>query len=86
MPGGCLSTGTCAVYPFESIEGGPCAGLKSFIGMFGKRRHHTVRQYEQFIGKGVVEGRKPELTGGGLIRSAGGWHELSALRKMENTF
>ena len=56
------------------------------IGMFGKRRHHAVRQYEQFISKGVAEGRKPELTGGGLIRSVGGWHELSALRKMKIHF
>jgi hypothetical protein len=39
------------------------------IGMFGTRRHRAVRQYEQFIGKGVAEGRKPELTGGGLIRA-----------------
>ncbi len=45
-----------------------------------------MRQYEQFIGKGVAEGRKPELTGGGLIRSVGGWHELSVLRKMKIHF
>jgi len=56
------------------------------IGLFGKSRHNAISQYEQFIGKGVAEGRKPELTGGGLIRSVGGWHELSALRKMKIHF
>jgi len=56
------------------------------IGMFGKSRHRAVKQYEKFIGKGVAEGRKPELTGGGLIRSVGGWRELSELRKMKIHF
>ena len=27
------------------------------------------------------EGRKPGLTGGGLVRSVGGWQELNALRR-----
>ena len=31
--------------------------------------------------KGVSEGRKPGLTGGGLVRSVGGWQELNALRR-----
>ena len=29
-------------------------------------------------------GKKPELTGGGLVRSAGGWSELQALRQMKS--
>ncbi len=31
--------------------------------------------------KGVAAGRRPELTGGGLVRSAGGWSALRTLRK-----
>lgn len=49
--------------------------VKKVIGMFGKSRYHALKKYEQFIANGVDEGRKPELTGGGLIRSVGGWHE-----------
>ena len=32
--------------------------------------------YRAFIEKGISLGRRPELTGGGLVRSAGGWLEL----------
>ena len=57
--------------------------VEKVIGMFGKRRYRALIKYEEFIVKGVDEGRKPELTGGGLIRSAGGWHELRKMRKMK---
>ena len=60
--------------------------VEKVIGMFGKRRYPALKKYEEFIGKGIDEGRKPELTGGGLIRSAGGWHELRELRKMNIHF
>ncbi len=33
-------------------------------------------EYLDFVEAGVSQGRKPELTGGGLIRSLGGWKEL----------
>lgn len=56
------------------------------LGLFDDRRQRARRQYAQFVGKGVFEGRKPELTGGGLIRSVGGWHELSGLRRMKIHF
>ena len=60
--------------------------VEKVIGMFGKRRYWALKRYEEFIGKGVDEGRKPELTGGGLIRSVGGRHELRELRKMKIHF
>jgi len=53
------------------------------IGLFGSSRRQALKKYEEFMAKGVDEGRKPELTGGGLIRSVGGWQELSELRKMK---
>ncbi len=40
--------------------------------------------YEEFIRAGIPLGRRPELVGGGLIRSLGGWSAvLSARRKGE---
>jgi len=36
------------------------------------------------IKKGVAAGRRPELTGGGLVRSAGGWSALRTMRKGES--
>lgn len=37
--------------------------------------------YEAFVREGVVQGRRPELVGGGLIRSLGGWSQVLSLRR-----
>ena len=39
------------------------------------------RRYRAYIVKGIDEGRRPDLMGGGLIRSAGGWSVVKTLRK-----
>ncbi len=39
--------------------------------------------YRKFIAAGARMGRRPDLTGGGLIRSQGGWSEVLALRRRE---
>jgi len=36
------------------------------------------------VRKGVAAGRRPDLTGGGLVRSAGGWSALRAMRNDES--
>ena len=51
------------------------------LGFFGDKVSPARRQYRAFVGKGVAEGKRPELTGGGLIRSVGGWAAAKALRK-----
>jgi AraC-like DNA-binding protein len=33
------------------------------------------------VAEGVTQGRRKDLVGGGLLRSAGGWEELTRLRK-----
>ena len=38
------------------------------------------RNYLKFVEEGVSFGRRPELVGGGLVRSLGGWSEVKALR------
>jgi hypothetical protein len=40
------------------------------------------RLYNEFVMKGVNDGKRPELVGGGLIRSLGGWSAVKALRGM----
>ncbi|MCU0561344.1 MAG: transposase [Desulfobacterales bacterium] len=47
---------------------------------FDVRLRQARRAYEQFVAGGVSQGRRPELVGGGLIRSAGGWAAIKALR------
>ncbi len=49
---------------------------------FGEKRKEAVSNYRNFVKKGVALGKQPNLTGGGLIRSAGGWSEVKALRRI----
>jgi len=45
------------------------------LGFFGKGKSEARKEYESFVKEGVKQGRREELTGGGLIRSLGGWTE-----------
>ena len=38
------------------------------------------RNYYKYVNDGITAGRRPELVGGGLVRSLGGWSEVLALR------
>jgi len=51
---------------------------------FGDKLGEARRRYRQFVEKGVDQGSRPELQGGGLVRSAGGdVSVLSSNRKEE---
>jgi hypothetical protein len=50
------------------------------LGFFGKTKSAARRAYRHFVKKGVSQGRRHELTGGGLVRSLGGWTAFKALR------
>ncbi|RPJ74758.1 MAG: transposase, partial [Desulfobacteraceae bacterium] len=47
---------------------------------FGKTLRAARKAYLDFVARGLPEGSRPELVGGGLIRSAGGWEAVKALR------
>ena len=51
------------------------------LKLFGKRVSSARRRYRGFVEKGVGKGRRPDLTGGGLVRTAGGWAALKAYRR-----
>jgi len=48
---------------------------------FGANVQSARKAYRGFMEKGLSRGRRPELTGGGLLRSLGGWQALKALRQ-----
>ena len=48
---------------------------------FGKNEREAKSAYRRFVKKGIAQGRRPELVGGGLIRSLGGWSAVKALRR-----
>ena len=48
---------------------------------FGKEAPDARFNYRDFVKKGIKLGQRPELTGGGLIRSLGGWSSAKRLRR-----
>ncbi len=50
------------------------------LSQFGNREKTAVKAYCKFIDEGINQGNRPELTGGGLIRSLGGWSQVLSLR------
>ena len=51
------------------------------LGYFGRRRKEAVKRYEEYVAEGMGQGRRPELTGGGLVRSRGGWSAVLSGRR-----
>jgi len=55
---------------------------KDFVlGFFGSKKRKAVQSYREFVAAGKGLGQRPELVGGGLIRSLGGWSQVLSLRK-----
>ncbi len=50
------------------------------LKMFAEKGEAARRSYAVFVAQGIGLGRRPELVGGGLVRSVGGWSALKALR------
>lgn len=53
----------------------------TILSYFGQRRSRAIERYEAFMREGVAQGRRPDLVGGGLIRSLGGWTQVLSLRR-----
>ena len=51
------------------------------LRLFDDRITVARRRYHGFVQKGIPMGRRKELTGGGLIRSMGGWTVVKSMRK-----
>lgn len=51
------------------------------LKLFDDKISTARRRYKMFVQKGIQAGKRPELTGGGLIRSSGGWSVINSLRR-----
>ena len=51
------------------------------LRLFGKKIPEARKAYRAYVNKGIALGRRPELVGGGLIRSAGGWSVLKSMTR-----
>ena len=48
---------------------------------FGNRTGEARKAYREFLKEGIDQGRRPDLVGGGLVRSLGGWSVVKAMRR-----
>jgi putative transposase len=53
----------------------------TILELFGGKRSQARHNYHEYLAAGANLGKQPGLTGGGLIRSAGGWAGVQQLRK-----
>ena len=58
----------------------PWQNVDEVIKRFAKTRTKAIRRYRDFVKKAIAVGRRPELVGGGLVRSAGGRSAVKVLR------
>ena len=70
-------SGHSALMGYQKREWQDTAYVLAYFGKGVRKR----RKYLKFVEEGIKIGRKPELVGGGLIRSMGGWSEVLALRR-----
>jgi putative transposase len=54
--------------------------VKYVLGFFSRNVTYARKKYRSFVEEGIDMGRRPELVGGGLIRSLGGWDEIKKMR------
>jgi REP element-mobilizing transposase RayT len=59
----------------------PWMDIDHALSEFGTTRRKAVNEYLRFMQEGLSQGRLPELTGGGLIRSKGGWSQVLSARR-----
>lgn len=51
------------------------------LRQFGEKKAPARRKYREFVKKGIERAGRPDLVGGGLIRSQGGWAAVKSLRR-----
>ena len=59
----------------------PWQDVEYVLGYFGRTPGQARRAYLNFMERGIGQGSREDLTGGGLIRSVGGWSEVKQLKR-----
>ena len=74
-------------YPYSghgALTGGfnkPWQETAEILKLFDSKPASARRMYRHFMEQGIEQGRSNDLSGGGLIRSAGGWEGLKQKRE-----
>lgn len=56
-------------------------GTEYVLAQFATTLRKARNAYRRFMTEGLSQGHVPEFTGGGLIRSHGGWSQVIAMRR-----
>jgi putative transposase len=78
-----------------SLDNYPWSGHKAVIGktyyswmdtdyllrQFTQIKKNAIKVYRDFIKEGITLGHQPNLVGGGLIRTLGGWSQVVSMRR-----
>jgi len=59
----------------------PWMDTEYVLAQFADTKRKATEEYRRFMAEGLNQGRIPELTGGGLIRSLGGWSQVLSQRR-----
>ncbi len=54
---------------------------KYVLRLFGSKEGRAKKEYKRFVEGGIGQGHRPELVGGGLVRSQGGWSQVISMRR-----
>lgn len=66
-------TGHCVLMGQKTVQ---WQNSKYVLWIFAKNTAEARRQYAAYVSKCALQGKRTELTGGGLVRSAGGWRTV----------
>ena len=59
----------------------PWQATRTILAHFGPSLRRARRAYQAYVAAGRAQGRRPELQGGGLVRSLGGWAAVAHLHR-----
>jgi REP element-mobilizing transposase RayT len=59
----------------------PWVDTEYVLGHFAQTKAQAIKAYRSFVGKGIALGHQPNLVGGGLIRTLGGWSQVVSMRR-----
>ncbi|MDD3295790.1 MAG: transposase [Candidatus Omnitrophica bacterium] len=71
-------------FTIMSSKNCPWQNIDEVLLRFSKKKGKAVAAYRDFIKEGVGKKSMVDFLGGGLIRSAGGWSELAAMRRKKD--
>ncbi len=74
-------------YPWSGhramIEKAKCPWMDTatVLAQFGGTQRRAMKEYRRFMQEGMDQGHDPQFSGGGLVRSLGGWSTVLSMRR-----